>query len=166
MLRYCTNCKKDIDFPPRAITAKEDLICPECGSVVPKNSRNPEHGVAAERSEEAIGRTYAILVHLAYVFYITLAVIGIAGYFTGAYMLLYVGAGIALFSYALQCLTMTTSFPTGVIFIPLGAIVTFFVFKNPRALLLGVCFVFLIRHVVRDIFYRLIMWIVKKAAES
>ncbi len=166
MLRYCTNCKKEFDFPPRAITAKEDLICPECGNVIPKNSRNPEHGVEAERSEEAIGRTVAVLMHLSYIFYITLAVVGIVGYYTGINKMLFIASGIMIFAYVIQFVTMTTSFPTGIIFLPLGALLNYLVFRDPRALLLGICFVFLIRHVVRDIFYHFIMWIIKKAAES
>ena len=53
MLRYCANCKKEFDFPPRAITAATPLICPECGSEIPKESRRPDQGREADAQELA-----------------------------------------------------------------------------------------------------------------
>ena len=66
MLRYCTSCKKDFDFEPLAVSGREDLICPKCGAVIGKESRNPAIKENAEKTEEEIGNIYARLMHLSY----------------------------------------------------------------------------------------------------
>ena len=162
MLRYCPNCKKDIDFNPRAVSGSAPLICPECGNEVPKNSRNPEHGRAAEESEEKIGKAAAVLFHLSYIFYIALAAIGFIGYFAGIGGLLWGTVALSLTAYLVQCLTHTTSFPFGVVLLPAGAIAGYFVFKGISGAGLGIHAVFAIRHLLRDVFYRLIFWIIGK----
>lgn len=53
MLRYCENCKKDFEFAPLTVSGKDDLICPECGGIIGKNSRNPANRVDPDKTEEA-----------------------------------------------------------------------------------------------------------------
>ncbi len=165
MLRYCTNCQKEYDFPPRAVSGKDDIICPGCGKVVPKNSRRPDQGAEADRSEESIGRFFSVLFHLSYIFYITLAVLGIVGKLTGFLPLLYITALISLGAYGLQCLTRTTAFPSGMFFIPAAAVVGFIIFKDISGSCLSIHIVFLLRHLIRDIFYRLFFYIIRKSNE-
>ncbi len=163
--RYCTHCKKEYDFPPRAITAKEPLICPTCGNIIEKNSRDPEHGKEAEKSEETIGRAFGTLFHLSYIFYITLAIAGAIGFVTGFYILLYVTVAISLISYGIQLMIGMTTFPSGVIFLPIGGVLGYVIFKKPEGIWLGVHAVFFLRHLIRDIFYRFIFWIIRKCSE-
>lgn len=162
MLRYCANCKKEFDFPPRAITAATPLICPECGNEIPKESRRPDQGREADVSEEKIGKAASVIFHMIYIFYISMALIGIIGYVTGFHALLYVTAGISLAVYVTQVISHVTSFPTGVIFIPLGAIVGFFIFKGLPGACLGIHIVFALRHILRDILFRFIFWLIGK----
>ncbi len=164
MLRYCANCKKEFDFPPKAVTAAAPLICPECGREIPKESRRPDMGREADVSEEKIGKAASVVFHLIYVFYVSLAVAGTVAYVTGLNGLLYATAGISLTVYLLQVLTHSTAFPTGVIFIPLGAIAGFLIFKGLPGACLGVHIVFALRHIVRDIVLRIFFWIIRKCS--
>ena len=54
MLRYCANCKKEYDFLPLAVSGKDDLICPECGHIIDKNSRRPTE--SGDQIEEGLGQ--------------------------------------------------------------------------------------------------------------
>jgi len=56
MLRYCEYCNKDYEFTPLAVSGSNPLICPECGNIVGKNSRNPTKKADAEKTDENIGK--------------------------------------------------------------------------------------------------------------
>ncbi len=165
MLRYCAKCKKEFDYPPRAITAAAPLICPECGSEIPKESRRPDHGLEADRSEEKIGKAASVIFHMIYIFYISMALIGSIGYVTGFHALLYVTAGISLAVYTVQAIAHVTAFPTGVVFIPLGAIAGYLIFKGLPGVCLGIHIVFAVRHILRDIVFRFIFWVIGKSQQ-
>ncbi|MCR5585349.1 MAG: hypothetical protein K6F63_07970 [Lachnospiraceae bacterium] len=162
MLRYCTYCQKDYDFTPREVSGREPLICPQCGKEIPKNSRNPKQGTEAEKSEESIGKAASVVFHLAYIFFIAMGILGIAGYYLGIQGLLWGTVAASVVVYFIQCLTHTTSFPLGVVLLPLGAIAGFFIFKGVHGIGLGIHIVFAIRHLIRDVFYRFIFWILSK----
>jgi hypothetical protein len=163
MLRYCTYCEKDFDFPPLSVSGKDDLICPECGRVIGKNSRNPAGKEQIEKTEEEIGNLYARLLHLSYIFYLTLGIIGVLAFVTGSVKLLYIVTGISITAYVLQFLTGTLTFVSGLIFLPAGAILGYMYFKSIPGLCLGIHVVFLIRHLVRDVIFRLIFFLLGKA---
>lgn len=99
MLRYCTSCKKDFDFEPLAVSGREDLICPECGAVIGKESRNPAIKENAEKTEEEIGNIYARLIHLSYIFYMVMGLSGVLCYIFGIYAVLYAVTVISVTAY-------------------------------------------------------------------
>jgi len=165
MLKYCKNCDKEIDFPASEVTAAKPLICPECGQEIPKYSRSPRHDSSASNNDEAIGNAFAVIMHIAYIFYIVLAVIGAIGFFTGAYGLLYVTAGISVGVFILQAITQTTTFPLGMILVPLGAVLGYFLLKGIPGACLGIHIVFAARHLVRDVLYRLVFWFIEKISK-
>lgn len=154
MLRYCTRCEKEYDFPPRAVTGPKPLICPMCQHEIDKNSRRP---AAAENNkpEEAVGSVFGGFLRLAYLFYVILAVIGIIGYFVHVDAMLYIPAVITVICYILQLITGTTAFTGGIIFVPLGAVAGYFLL-GMQGICLGILGVFLIRHIIRDLFFELI----------
>ena len=156
MERYCTNCKKDFDFEPLAVSGKGDLICPECGNIIDKNSRNPAGKEMVDETEEKIGRTFANLLHMSYVFYLTMGVLGVIGYVFGLDTLLYIATAISLAAYIIQFLSGTLTFASGLILLPAGAILCWFYFGTLRGACLGIHIVFLIRHIIRDILYTLV----------
>ncbi len=155
MLRYCVNCKKDFDFEPLAVSGKGDLICPECGNVIGKNSRNPAGKEMAEATEEKIGNTFAGLLHLSYIFYLCMGILGVAGFIFGIDGLLYIATLISLAAYILQLVTGTLTFASGLILLPAGAILGWVFLGGLRGACLGIHIVFLIRHLIRDIFFSL-----------
>ena len=165
MLRYCTACQKEYDFSPREVSAPKDLHCPVCGNVIPKNSRRPDQGKEASESEEKIGRTFSAVFHIFYVFYITLAIIGIVGMVLGFETVLYVTAVISLIAYSLQFFSGATSFPSGAIILPVAAVIGFLIFHTFAGICLAVHIVFLVRHLIRDVFYRLIFWLIRKISQ-
>ena len=156
MLRYCTNCKKDFDFDAPSVSGKDDLICPECGCIIDKNSRNPAGKLLAEETEEKIGRAYAGLLHLSYIFYMSLGIIGVIGYILGIRWLLYAATAVSLAAYLIQFLTGTLIFKSGLILLPVGAVLGYLYLRTPEGACLGVHIVFLARHLIRDTLFRLL----------
>ena len=156
MLRYCSNCKKDFDFDTLSVSGKDDLICPECGCIIDKNSRNPAGKLLAEETEEKIGRAYAELLHLSYIFYMSVGVIGVIGFILGIHWLLYAATAVSLAAYIIQFLTGTLIFKSGLFLLPIGAIAGYMYFGNISGACLAIHIVFLIRHLIRDIIFRLI----------
>ena len=156
MLRYCENCKKDFDFEPLAVSGRADLICPGCGCVIGKNSRNPAGKESAEKTEEAIGKAYARLLHLSYIFYLVMGTVGAVSFVFGIYGVLYAVSMVSLTVYILQLITGTLTFVSGLIFIPAGAVIGYMYFKSIAGACFGIHAVFLVRHLIRDIIFRLI----------
>jgi len=156
MRRYCVNCREEYEFDPRAITGEGNLICPDCGGIIPKDSRRPST-VNNDAMEAGIGNAVSEVFHIAYIFYVTLAVIGIISYFAKWDTVLYVVSGIAIASYLIQLITGTTAFTWGVILLPLGAALGYFALHGGiRGVCLGILAVFLIRHVIRDLLWTLV----------
>lgn len=156
MLRYCNNCNKDFDFTPQQVSGKSDLICPLCGNVIGKGSRNPAIKLAVDQKEEEIGNIFGKLAHFSYIFYLVIGLIGVAGFFLKLDMLLYIATGVALTAYAIQWITRTVIFTSGIVFIPIGAYIGYNYFGTVNGACLGVHAVFIARHIIRDVLYSLI----------
>ena len=154
MLRYCTNCEKETDFPVSDFTGNKELICPVCGQVIDRNSRRPVDTSGTDRTESAIGRILSGLMHFAYIFYMCLAVIGFIAFFLKLNTVLYVVTGIAAGVYLIQLLTHTATFASGVVLVPLGAIAGYLL-GGLTGMCLGIHIVFFARHIIRDVIYRL-----------
>ncbi|MCR4589295.1 MAG: hypothetical protein K5668_00555 [Lachnospiraceae bacterium] len=165
MLRYCENCKKDFEFAPLAVSGKDDLICPECGGIIGKNSRNPGRRIDSDKTEEAIGNAFAGLLHMSYIFYMVMGLLGVAGYVFGINKLLYLATVISLAAFIIQFMTGTLLFMSGIIFLPLGAVAGYFYFKGIEGACLGIHIVFLIRHLIRDIFFSLLFKLIRMSSE-
>ena len=161
MLRYCENCRKDFEFAPLAVSGRDDLICPECGRVIGKNSRNPENKVNSDKTEEAIGNAFARLLHMSYIFYMVMGLLGVTGFILEAHKLLYIATGISIGAFIIQFLTGTLIFTSGIIFLPLGAAAGYIYFRSIEGAFLGIHLVFLIRHIIRDIFFALIFRLIR-----
>ena len=164
MFRYCENCKKDFEFAPLAVSGRDDLICPECGGIIGKNSRNPANKINSDKTEEAIGNTFARLLHMSYIFYMVMGLLGIIGFIFGVDKLLYIATGISIGAFIIQFLTGTLIFTSGIIFLPLGAAAGFIYFKTIEGACLGIHLVFLIRHIIRDIFFALIFKLIRMSS--
>ncbi len=164
MLRYCVNCKKDFEFAPLAVSGKADLICPECGGIIGKNSRNPANRVDSDKTEEAIGNAFAKLLHMSYIFYMVMGLLGVAGYVFGINKLLYFATVISLLAFIIQFMTGTLIFSSGIIFLPIGAVAGYLYFGHIEGTCLGIHIVFLIRHLIRDIFFMLIFKLIRMSS--
>ncbi|MCR5746130.1 MAG: hypothetical protein K6G03_00295 [Lachnospiraceae bacterium] len=151
------NCKKEYDFEPLAVSGKENLICPVCGNIIDKNSRGPGSAESIENTEEAIGNATARILHFCYIFYMLLGVAGVVSYFLGASKILYGVTLFALIVFIIQFLTGYITFRSGIIFLPIGAVLGFVYFKTIDGACLGIHLVFLIRHIIRDIIYTIIL---------
>ena len=166
MLRYCVNCKKEFDFEPLAVSGREDLICPECGNIIDKNSRDPAAKERAEQEEDKMGMTFAKLMHLSYLFYMTMGLIGAACYFLRVYPLLFIVTIISLAAYIIQLISGTVTFASGMILLPAGAIAGYIFLGGIPGACLGIHLVFLIRHLIRDIIFRLIFAFIRAVSGS
>ncbi len=166
MLRYCVNCKKDYEYAPTAVSGKDDLICPGCGAVIDKSSRHPVDEESVSKTEEGMGRAVAGLFGFCYVFYLALGIIGVVAFITGSNKLLYAVTIIALIAFIAQYFSGTLAFTAGVVFLPLGAVCGYLIFKSLQGACLGIHVVFLIRHFLRDIVYALIYKLVRTGSDS
>lgn len=159
MKRFCTNCQKEYEFDPVAVAGKEPLICPGCGMEVNKNSRLP--GKSGNfQTEEKIGKIYYGFLRMAYLFYMILAVIGITGYLIHVDILLYVTTAVSLVVFLLQLITGTLTFPYGLILLPAGGVAGLFLLHGIPGICVGIQVVFLIRHLYREVIFRIIGWFI------
>ncbi|MBP5359437.1 MAG: zinc ribbon domain-containing protein [Treponema sp.] len=158
MIRYCTNCRKDFDFTIKSMKDLDSLVCPECGSKIDKDSRSPayeEVSRGSEKTEDTIGHVFGCLMTLNYIFYIAISVAAIVAYNFHWDKLLYILTGISLGLFVIQLFFRAVAFRTGLIFLPLGAAIGYFVLKSVRGACLGIAIVFIIRHLIRELFWRL-----------
>lgn len=160
MIRYCPNCRKDIDFTIKSMKDLDSLICPDCGSKVDKDSRSPEYmevSRASDQTESAIGNTIGCFARLNYLFYVAVSIFSIVAYNFHWDKVLYISTGILLLSFLIMRILGFYTFPTGIIFLPLGAAAGYFILKSIRGACLGIAIVFIIRHLFRALFWNLIM---------
>lgn len=155
MTRYCVKCRKDFDFTIKSIKDMDNLVCPECGLKIDKNSRNPDLDKSEdrERTADAIGAAVSVMARINYIFYITVSLVACAAYFFHLDTLLYVMTGISLGVFFIQLFSQSLSFRTGLIFLPVGAAAGYFIFKSIQGACLGIAVVFIIRHLLRNLFF-------------
>lgn len=137
----------------------DSLVCPECGSRIDKDSRNPaleEVSRATDKTEETIGNAFGCLMSLNYVFFMSISVAAIVAYNFHWDMALYILTGISLGLFVIQLFFRSVAFRTGFIFLPLGAAIGYFVLKSVRGACLGIAIVFIARHLIRALFWRLL----------
>ena len=137
----------------------DSLVCPECGSRIDKDSRNPaldEVARATDKTEETIGNAFGCLMSLNYVFFMSISVAAIVAYNFHWDMALYILTGISLGLFVIQLFFRSVAFRTGFIFLPLGAAIGYFVLKSVRGACLGIAIVFIARHLIRALFWRLL----------
>ena len=90
-----------------------------------------------------------------------LGLLGVAGFVSGIDKLLYAATAISLAAFIIQFMTGTLIFASGIIFLPLGAAAGYFYFKSIEGACLGIHIVFLIRHLIRDIFFMLLFKLIR-----
>lgn len=156
MVRYCNNCKKDYDFKIKSSAELDSLICPGCGQPVDKNSRRPVDNSQQQKNYENIGKTMVGVMHFIYCFYLLISLVGIACYVLKYEKGVYVATAVVLVAFIIQFLIGQVTFTTGFIFIPLGAVLFYYKFKTVTAACLGILVVFALRHLIRDIIFRLL----------
>lgn len=89
MIRYCTQCKKEIDIPIKSMDELENLRCPECGAHVDKNSRPPQNNRENEQMEGFIGKLYYTFLRIRFILYPICGIIGIGAFMLHLNTLLY-----------------------------------------------------------------------------
>ncbi|MBQ9233367.1 MAG: hypothetical protein IJ167_04940, partial [Lachnospiraceae bacterium] len=124
MLRYCTNCRKEYDFNIKSMEDLDNLVCPECGSKIDKNSRKPVDS-GANSAEKAAANVVSGYFTIRYYIHFVLAITGLIGYFTGHLNLLYIMTSLCVIIYIVQFFIGRVSFVSGLFFIPLGAVIGF-----------------------------------------
>ena len=165
MIRYCVNCKKDIDFPVKSIKDLDSLVCPECGNPVGKNNRNPELAKADEKTEDAIGGAIGVLFRILYLFYFLFAFPSMFFYYFSLTKALFICTIINVVFYILQLIFWGRRFQIGVVLIPIGAAVAYYFLRTIEGACLGIQIVFLAYFVIRglllDLLFRFIGWATK-----
>ena len=166
MLRYCIHCQKDFEFSPAAVSRGETLICPECGHVVGYNSNNPVRLRETEKADEVIGGIFVFFLRMAWIFYMLMGILGIAGFFFKLNMLLYAVTAISLSAFLVQILTGNLVFTSGIIFLPAGALLGYLHYRSPEGACLGIHLVFVIRHLIRDLLFMLLTKLIRMTRDQ
>lgn len=163
MIRYCSNCKKGTDFPIKSMTDLDNLICPECGSKVDKNSRTPIDKPLVEdaaQAETLISAVFYYLYRIRYFFFLAFSITGIVAYFTGLDKLLYTVTAISVGVYVIGLMLGRIVFLSGIAFIPMGAALGYYLVSSSLdGICLGIMIVFAIRHMFKAFFYKFIHWL-------
>ena len=143
MNRYCVNCQKEYDFKIKSMEDLDNLVCPVCGAKIDKNSRKPAAtGKNGKTAEGTIGNVVGGYFTIKYYFHFVLAVIGLIAFFLH--------------------LNGLVSFLSGLIFIPIGAVIgAVLIGELLRGICLGIVVVFIIRHIVRGFLYFVLAKLVK-----
>ena len=162
MVRFCPNCQKDIDFPVKSIRDLDSLICPECGCKVEKNSRNPDLVNNDDNIESGIGNAFAVFFRIMYLFYFLFAFPSLFFYYFSLSRLLFIFTAINVVFYLLQLVFWGGRFAAGVILIPIGAVVSFFVLRTFMGVCLGIQIVFLAYFLIRGLFYDILFGIIRR----
>lgn len=115
-----------------------------------------KNGDEAEKTANSIGNIFGTILSFAFIFYLLVAIIGVIGFFTNLNVMLYTATAILAVVFILQLIIGTCSFLSGVIFLPLGAIIGYLLYKSFAGAALGFNVVFIIRHLIRDTFYAFI----------
>ena len=142
------------------MTDLDNLICPVCGGKIDKNSRAP---VVDDNMDAKIGSIFQKVFHFFYIFYMLCSVVGIIAYFLNLSTVLYVATGVCLVVFVIQWFSGYMTFRTGLIFIPVGALIGYLKLGTYEGACLGVMIVFAIRHLIRDIIFRLIWSLVGRS---
>ena len=158
MERFCTYCNKNFDFPVKGLKDLDNLVCPECGRKIDKNSRLV---IDDEENDQKVASVLSGIFTFFWFFYLVLSLLGIGAYFLKWYMALYVLTGIILSVYTVQLVFGSASFISGIILIPAGAVAAYLHFKTIPGACLGIMAVFTLRHLIRDVIWRLIMTLVR-----
>ena len=165
MIRYCINCKKDIDFPIKSIKDLDSLVCPVCGNQVGKNNRNPEIVNNDDKIEQGIGNAVGVLFRILYLFYFLFAFPSMFFYYFSLTKALYVCTIINVVFYILQLIFWGRRFWIGVVLIPVGAALAYYFLRTIAGVCLGIQIVFLAYFVIRglllDLLFRFIGWATK-----
>lgn len=160
MKRYCPHCKVEYDFKIKTISDLDTLVCPECKNPIDKNSRAPIKGKSTDDRSADIGKFIGFCLRFSYLFYFTLSVIGIVAFLFRLNTALYIVSGISLAVYIILMFIGVRNFKLGLVLLPIGALAGALIFKSPAGAAFGVCIVFFLRHLIRDIFLTLIFKLV------
>ena len=159
MERYCTNCKKSFDFTIKSIYDLDKLICPECGQKIDKNSRAPVE--SSDAVEEKIGMAFQKIFRFFYVFYLGCALVGIVAFFLHFYKILFVATGVNLIVFFIQMFGGFMQFKLGLVLLPIAAVAGYFWPGGYEGACLGIMVVFAVRHLIRDVIFRLFGFLVR-----
>lgn len=108
-----------------------------------------------------IGWIFYKIFRIRYLFYVTFSVIGIVAYFIDNEKLLYAMTAVCIMTYIIQMFS-NGGFIAGIFFIPIGAFIGYYATgKNMNGFYLGILVVFVIRHIIRGLFFELISKLIK-----
>lgn len=161
MKRYCITCHSNVEFDIKSLEDMDNLVCPNCGAKVDKNSKEPKFERQVEKSYNTLGAVSGGIFSFFFVFYLVCAIVGIVAFCLKMYPLLYIMTAINVIAYIIQWLIRYVAFVSGVVFLPLGAVVGFIIWHSLAGACVGIMIVFAIRHVLRDLLFMLVGALVK-----
>ncbi len=166
MYRYCKSCKKEFDFTIKSVTDLDNLICPECGQKIDKNSRKTDEIRATgeyEVAENMISGGLSCLYTIRYYFFLVLSVIGIVAFFGENYKLM-VAMTIANVVIYVIGIFLTRRFSIwGLGFIAAGGFLGYqFMVADINGICFGILCAFTVRHIMKAFLFRLLFGLLNK----
>lgn len=158
MIRYCGKCKKGFEFTIKNMSDMDNLICPQCGSHINKDSRTmPGQKREEDQAEAIVGGLFYYIFKFRYYFFALMAAIGVVAYFVSLYKLMVVMTGICIVALCFRTLSGRSSVAVNMGILGAGiAFCWYFIDKSFNGICLGILFGFLIRFIIKDILYTLL----------
>ena len=172
MIRHCKNCDKSFDFNIRDTRQLDNLICPECGAPIDKNSRPKPSGISEDQVNYRIGKAYMTVLTIIYLFGLIIACLGVFGFFSHLDTLLFIMVVISAIVLIIQLATHYTSAFWLFMYIA-GAVIGGIVVANKigasniiKGISVGLEFSIILRYIIRDLFFRLLFALIRKSEEK
>lgn len=162
MYRYCTKCQKNIDFDIKSMEQLDELVCPECGSKIDKNSRQPRNVLQEEKMEIAIGRGINGLMWLGFVIYILVATVGIIAFCLRLDIFLYIITAIGMVTFLVKYGRGTSFIDSGILWVVLGAVFGFFLYRSVPGICFGINAGIIIRQVIKYLIMGLLFRVLRR----
>lgn len=155
MIRYCNQCQKEYDFKISSVKDLENLTCPECGRLIPKDSRRPADNLPGEGTGAVIGKAYSGAIQFAFVMFLLCEMVGLVAFLLKWNVVLYVGTAMGCVAYVFIYGWLN------VIYIILGGFLGLFVWRSLPGICLGILVVMFVRRVCSLIIWKCISIFVK-----
>lgn len=160
MKRYCNHCKQNYEFKIKSMEDLNHLICPVCGCQIHKDSKAvgedaKEYAQATEKTEAAIGNIIMKIARFNYVFFLLMGMIGVFLYLLHLTNVMYVFTIVTVLLFLIDGFRGAVSALLNVGLTVISGFAGYYFLQNIEGICLGFFVMLFIRHLCKNILWRL-----------